>query len=1738
MAAHRDAGAAAGPEGGAASGACAALERFSTPVRDWFGEAFSEPTPAQARAWDAIAAGCNALVIAPTGSGKTLAAFLFAIDRLAREKLAAAEAGEPWRAGVRVLYVSPLKALGADVERNLQRPLAAIAERADALPAITTVQRTGDTTPDERRRIQRNPPDVLITTPESLYLMLTSQAREALRTVQAVIVDEVHALAGSKRGAHLALSLERLDGLLEQPAQRIGLSATVRPAETVARFLGGAQPVQVVQAPGSAALRVQVRVPVEDMTAIPAYGAPGAGGATGVRCEHGGGPRRAPIEEAWKSDRALRAAMGQGASGAAAASPDSRAGSSSLWPHIEAAILDEVLAHRSTIVFVNSRGLCEKLTARLNELYVKRAGLAAAHSETAGWWAEAGSASGGDEGPVAYRSDMGASSLLAEGAPPVVAKAHHGSVSKEKRRAVEQELKRGELPCVVATSSLELGIDMGEVDLVLQVAPPPSVASALQRVGRANHQVGATSEGIMYPRTRTEVIDAAVVAEGMREGAIELTALVANPLDVLAQQTVAAVAMGPLPAGEWLAMVRRAANFADLPRAAFDAVLDMLAGRMASGDLAEFGPRLLWDRSTDVLEPRPGSQRLAVTAAGTIPDRGMFSVVLPEGDGRAGRRRVGELDEEMVMESRVGDIIALGTSTWRIAEITGDRVMVEPAPGRSARLPFWHGEAIGRPSGLGRSRGAFVRQVAAGVGDGGELDAAARERLEGDGLDRRAISNLAALLEAQRQATGTVPTDKQLVVERCQDESGDWRVILHSPYGRRVHEPWALAVADRIQREHGFDPQVMAGDDGLVVRFPLTVETLPGAELFRFDPAEAEAIVRAKIGSTALFATRFRECAARALLMTPTAPGKRAPLWQQRLKAGQLLEAARREDGFPIMVEAARECLQDVFDMAALRQLLGQLEAGQVRMAEVDTTVPSPFAAPLIFGYVTEHLYEGDLPHAERRASLLAVDPGLLGELLGGGDVGALLDPEVVRQVQAQLQHAAAGWQARGAEGAADLLRTLGPLDAAEVAARLEGDVAPDDAEALLRDLEQAHRAFPCAIGGVPRWAAADDGPRLHAVLGVEVPGWVAEGEAGAAPVERGLDGLVARYARTHGPFCAEAAARRLGLGTALVGESLGRLAAEGVVEPISYVADGCGCEEGAVGKGAAEGDGEGAAAEAKGAEGATGARAGAAASAARAWVDSGVLRRLRSRSLDRARQAVEPVPAAAYARFLLDRQALGAGEGMLEGVEGVAEVIAQFEGVFLPAEAWEAEVLPRRVRRYRAGLLDELVASGEVLWLAQRDEPTGGAGHPHSVAEPGYRVAFYPADSPLAPLPAGLAEAPAPSVALEPGQPDAADEAPSVPQALHRLMAEQGPLAFPQMVDGVRGMLAPQDVTSAQVAEALAHLVGRGAAASDSLAFVRAGGIRPARAASSQGIGQQPPAARRRAHSRRSRSAYADAKRQMRQQAAAQVASRMAFDEALGGQWSLRVPDQVPSTVRALALVESMLDRYGLVTRDIALLDGVPGGLSAVYPVLRQMEDAGDLLRGMFVEGLGPAQFAARETVDALRAAAAEGEGDGGCDAAGTGVRASGACEFAVLAADDPASLYGAGLPWPAIAAEAVGGGARADDASLLAAKPSRRAGALVVLADGAPVLYAGLRLKVLLAFTADEGLLAAAVEALAAFVVADAKRRGSGAAREKILVSTVNGAPVLGTPLADLLQQAGFVRQPDGMRLYINPF
>ncbi|WP_230858147.1 Lhr family helicase [Actinoplanes aureus] len=1219
------------------------LEKFGPATREWFTAAFAAPTAAQTGAWGAIGAGRNALVVAPTGSGKTLAAFLWSLDRLAREPVP-----EQVRQRCRVLYVSPLKALAVDVERNLRAPLTGIRQAAGRLglppPEITVGMRTGDTPAEERRGFARTPPDILITTPESLFLLLTSAARDSLRGVQTVIVDEVHAVAATKRGAHLALSLERLDALLERPAQRIGLSATVRPIDETARFLGGAQDVEIVQPRSAKTIEVSVEVPVEDMTRLDEVPEPDG--------DPGGG-RHTP----------------------------------SIWPAVEERVLDLIEGHRSTIVFTNSRRGSERLCARLNELAAERGELAAAERAAAAANAEQSSSEQADAdqadadqadgltsfGQVAVgqaAATVSARSTRAgqpsqafarmpaeimaqaggtKGAPPVVARAHHGSVSREERKQIEEALKSGRLPAVVATSSLELGIDMGAVDLVVQIEAPPSVAAGLQRIGRAGHQVGAVSRGVVFPKHRGDLVSCAVVAERMSDGAIEELRYPRNPLDVLAQQIVAMVALDVWHVDELAALVRRAAPFAELPDSALHAVLDMLSGRYPSTAFAELRPRLVWDRDTDQLTGRPGAQRLAVTSGGTIPDRGTFGVFLA-GSERASR--VGELDEEMVYESRVGDVFLLGSTSWRIEDITPDRVLVSPAPGAPARMPFWKGDSPGRPIELGRAIGARLRSLTRAG------DERATATLRDSGLDEWAADNLVSYLREQREATRHLPDDRTVVVERFRDELGDWRMTVHCVLGARVNAPWALAVGRRLAERYGVDGQVMPSDDGIVIRLPDTAEEPPGADLITFDPEEIAQLVEESVGTSALFAARFRECAARSLLLPRRDPRRRQPLWQQRQRSAQLLDVAREFADFPVTLEAARECLQDVFDVPGLVGMMREISGRKIRLVEAETSRPSPFARSLLFGYVGAFLYEGDAPLAERRAAALALDSTLLGELLGRVDLRELLDPQVVADTEAQLQWRTAQRTPRDAEDAAELLRLLGDLSSAELAER----GAPEE---WVVALEMARRAVRIRIAGQERWIGVEDAGRYRDALGVALP--VGIPEAYMEPVADPLGDLVARYARTHGPFAAATCAARFGLGVFVVEQALKRLSATGRVSSGEFSPGGAGTE----------------------------------------WCDAEVLRMLRRRSLAALRREIEPVPPAVLAAFLPRWQQVG---GNTRGVDAVAAAIEQVQGVAVPASAWERLILPARVADYASPLLDELCGSGEVLW-AGSGSITGGDG-------------------------------------------------------------------------------------------------------------------------------------------------------------------------------------------------------------------------------------------------------------------------------------------------------------------------------------------------------------------------------------------------------------------------------------------
>lgn len=1175
------------------------LGLFRPQVATWFKDVFAQPSPVQEQAWRAIAAGDNALVVAPTGSGKTLAAFLWALNGLVEQAGQQAlpvggTAKGVSHGGVKVLYISPLKALGVDVENNLRAPLTGISRTAQRLgldlPDISVGVRSGDTPAAERARQLRRPPDILITTPESAYLMLTSKAAGILKNVDTVIIDEIHALAGSKRGVHLSLTLERL-ARLAGDVQRIGLSATVRPLETVAHFLGGQRPVELIAPPGRKKWELSVRVSVDDMADLPV---PEEGSTIG---------------EAVVDDPL-------GLSGAPLGEESALPQQKSIWPFIEQSLYEQIQQHRSTLVFVNSRRTAERLTSRINELWAME------HDP--------------DSLSPELRRDpaqLMKSVDVAGKAPAVIARAHHGSVSKEERATTERMLKEGSLKAVVSTSSLELGIDMGAIDLVVQVESPPSVASGLQRVGRAGHSVGAVSQGTFYPKHRSDLVQTAVTVERMRSGMIEELKVPANPLDVLVQQTVAAVAVEDIDVDEWYATVRRAYAYRDLDRDVFDSVIDLASGIYPSADFAELKPRIVFDRATGMMSARPGAQRVAVTNAGTIPDRGMFGIFLLGGEGNP--RRVGELDEEMVYESRVGDVFTLGASSWRIEDITRDQVIVTPAPGHTGRLPFWTGDTEGRPFELGQALGEFRREI--------------REHPERmPDLDDRARSNLLGYLNEQEEATGSIPDEKTLILERFRDELGDWRVILHTPFGRGVNAAWALAVGQRVAERTGMDAQAVAGDDGIVLRLP-EADNEPDGSLFIFDADEIEQIVTEQVGGSALFASRFRECAARALLLPRRNPGKRAPLWQQRQRAEQLLDVARKYPSFPIILETVRECLRDVYDLPALREVMEALNLRRIRVAEVTTDQPSPFSSSLLFNYTGAFMYEGDSPLAEKRAAALALDPALLAKLLGTVELRELLDAEIIQEVHDQLQ-----WvdRARTSEELADVLRILGPVDVDKLSVHTTFEDPLTVARANL-----AGRVMEVRIGGRAHLAQVPDAPLLRDGLGVPVPPGV---PAQQSTITDALEQLIARWSRTRGPFVLRDLAEAFGLGAGAAHQAMQPLIRDGRII------------EGRYRQGVDEQE----------------------------YCAAAVLKIIRSRSLAIARAQTQPVSQSAFARFLPDWQQVAAigQRAPLRGADGVFTVVEQLAGVRLPASAWESMVLPGRVGDYSPLHLDELTSAGEVL--------------------------------------------------------------------------------------------------------------------------------------------------------------------------------------------------------------------------------------------------------------------------------------------------------------------------------------------------------------------------------------------------------------------------------------------------------
>ena len=1151
------------------------LDRFTPATSTWFRETFDHPTDAQRAAWPSILDGASTLLLAPTGSGKTIAAFLAAIDR-------AITSPEPPKEGrCRILYVSPLKALAVDIERNLRSPLAGITKTAERLGVpfrgLETAMRTGDTPASERARMLRRPPDLLITTPESLYLMLTSNAREMLRTVDTVIIDEIHAVAPTKRGAHLFLSLERLEALRPKdaaPLQRIGLSATQRPIEEVARLLGGMhpndggayvpRPVQIADARAEKQIELTIEVPVDDMTQLGASERPGA-----IRGDsnEGAGPR-------------------------------------SIWTSIHPRLVELVRAHRTTMIFVNNRRLSERLAAALNE--------------TAG---------------------------------EPIARAHHGSVAREERVQIEDALKSGQLPCIVATSSLELGLDLGAVDLVVQIEAPPSVASGIQRVGRASHHVGGTPRGTVFPKHRADLLAAAEAARRMRAGEIEETRILRNPLDVLAQQIAAIVGTeGSITVSALHDLVRGSAPFAELTRNLLDGVLDMLSGRYPSDEFAELRPRLTWDRETDTLTPRKGTQRLAIINGGVIPDRGLYGVFLDTGAETKTSKRVGELDEEMVFEAREGEIFVLGASSWRITNITQDRVMVVPAPGQPGKMPFWRGDRVGRSAGLGRGIGELTRFIERAT-DEGAIKRLTTEHF----LDARAAANLVRYVRDQGEAPYKVPTDRTIVIERFKDEIGDYRICILSPFGARVHAPLSSCIVTKARESLGIECESVYSDDGLVLRFPDDDEPPDVAALFPSGDEVEEILVRS-LGETPLFASHFREAAGRALLLPRRYPGKRSPLWAQRKRASDLLAVASRFPSFPLLLETFRECLEDVFDVPSLVSMMRDIAKGTLRLVTVEADRASPFSGSLLFGYIGNFVYDADAPLAERRAQALSIDHAQLKELLGQAELRELLDPDAVSDVERWAQRTERTID--DPDELHDLLLLVGDLTDAELDQRL-GDKRAE----ILDPLVHRRRVIPIRIAGQQRFIAVEDAARYRDAVGAMPPPGLAE--AHLAKVEAPLVDLVSRYARTHGPFIPSEVATRFGASEEAVLRALETLltrgrVVRGEIDPRRQGID---------------------------------------------WCDSEILRAIKRRSLAALRKEVEPVSHEAYARFLVRWHG---PDHPRRGEAALLAAIEKIEGTPIPLGALERDVLPGRVLGYARGDLDALLSSGEIVWRGMESSASG----------------------------------------------------------------------------------------------------------------------------------------------------------------------------------------------------------------------------------------------------------------------------------------------------------------------------------------------------------------------------------------------------------------------------------------------
>lgn len=1526
------------------------LDLFSPIVHKWFSEELGEPTRAQLEAWPAIERGEHTLLLAPTGSGKTLAAFLVAINRLMFEREPSDPDSETTAqvksCGVSVLYISPLKALGVDVERNLQRPLVGIQQAAEAsdvryqLPTVAI--RSGDTDPTERRRIAKTPPDILITTPESLYLILTSKARDILRNVDTVIIDEIHSLVASKRGSHLFVSLERLEELRRRScpdrsaAQRIGLSATQRPLDEVARLLGGAdlareidsvirpRNVTIVEAGRKRQLDITIEVPVEDMSQLAEAQPKKPTGKTRQR--------------------------------------DPQPAISSIWPAIHPRLVELIRTHNSTMIFVNSRRLAERLAGAIN-----------------------------DE------------------ADEEIALAHHGSLARDARFDIESRLKQGRLPAIVATSSLELGIDMGAVDLVIQIAAPPSIASGLQRIGRSGHTVGAVSQGIIFPRYRGDLLACAAASDRMLKGEVEETFYPRNPLDVLAQQIVAIVSEGAISAEAVYRLVQCSAPFVDLPKSSYEGVLDLLSGRYPSDEFYELRPRINWDRINGELSPRTGSQRVAILNAGTIPDRGLYGVFLLGKEGEA-NSRVGELDEEMVHEIHPGDVFLLGASAWRVIEITQDRVLVSPAPGQPGRMPFWKGEGPGRPLEFGQAIGSLARQLL----DMDRSEALA-QLVAHHGLADQAAENLLKYLETQIEATGEIPSDRTIIVEAGLDEVGDWRIVILSSFGARIHAPLASAIVSRLREASNGKVDVMWSDEGIIFRLPAADE-LPSTALL-FPPAdEIEDILVRELSNTALFASHFRENAARALLLPRQRPGKRTPLWLQRRKSADLLTVASRYPSFPMMLETYRECLRDVFDLPGLKTLLSGVHEQTVAVQHVQTESPSPFASAVLFSYTGNFIYDADAPLAERRAQALAIDHLQLQELLGEIDYRQLLDPEVLSQLSRELQRLDTQYPVRSADGLHDLLLNLGDLSPPEITQRCQSDAGGNDTDEWIAELLTHRRIIEVTIAGEQRLIAAEDAARYRDALNVGLPAGIAQTLLEA--VDTPLIDLVSRYARTHGPFVVDNVCQRFGLDQQSAEATLIELSQTGRIVAGNF-ADEQSNKETNPGN-----------------------------SETSQWCDANVLRTLKQRSLARVREQIKPVSPETCVRFLIDWHGIGRRR---KGTEALLDVVEQLQGLAMPASCLERDILPARLPEYRPGELDELCAAGEVVW-----QGCGRLGNNDG------RIALFLADAfdQLRHTPAGPVEEPVDETADQ----------------IREFLTANGAVFFGAIHSSIGGFRN-------DVFDALLRLVWQGEVTNDTLTPIRSL-HRSSRPSASSRAGRTPSG--RRSSSRRTG--------RMRSQRSASI-------PGTEGRWSLLTPpDETTSlTEQKMEQVRQLLDRMGIVTRESVGAENIVGGFSAVYPILRALEDSGQIRRGYFIEGLGAAQFAAPGADERLRNLASPDDSTNS--------------RTVMLSAVDPANPFGSVIPWPELA------GRRA-------IKPQRTSRALVFIRSGMPIGYLNRGFDSLTTFrhSAQQSQTPASV---IANTIADLAR-----SRGPIMLTSIDGYDADQSELAPNFVTAGFQSSSSGLR------